>query len=223
MSAQSYRAHKITTPIVVDGNLDERSWEVGDWTALNENSSGSQPDSEGTFAIVWDDQFLYLGYRFSDSNILSTIDTRDARVWIQDVAEIFFSPVETERIYYEFQFNPRNNWRDVVILHNKNTGKIQPLAAWDSKATVRANVHGTLENNQDTDKGWTLEVSIPFEDIWLAPNTPPLPGDRWRMNVFRIDYGLEAPELTAWNPTRGASFHVPAKFGTLVFTESQDN
>ena len=95
--------------------------------------------------------------------------------------------------------------------------QINPLAEWDSSIQLRAVVRGTLENNQDQDQGWTLEVAIPFEDLWLAPNIPPKPGDQWRVNVFRIDYGLERMELSAWNPTNGPSFHIPAKFGTLIF------
>lgn len=215
--AQTYECRRITSPVVVDGALDDSVWKRANWVPLRENENGTPPDSQGKFSVLWDSQNLYLAYDFDDRNILTTIDTRDARLWIQDVAEIFIDPLQTEQIYYEFQFNARNNWRDVVVIHRGVDHQINPLAEWDSPIRVGAVVRGTLENNQDQDQGWTLEVAIPFESLWLAPNIPPKPGDQWRVNVFRIDYGLEKPELSAWNPTNGPSFHTPAKFGTLIF------
>ena len=52
---------------------------------------------------------------------------------------------------------------------------------------------------------------------------PPLPGDRWRFNLFRIERpgGPQAPEkdvvAVAWSPTGEPSFHVPRAFRDLVF------
>ncbi|HUV14447.1 MAG TPA: carbohydrate-binding family 9-like protein [Acidobacteriota bacterium] len=215
--AQTYDCRRITSPVVVDGALDDSVWQTANWVSLRKNESGDTPDSQGKFSILWDSRNLYLAYDFVDHNILTTIDTRDARLWIQDVAEIFIAPLQSEKIYYEFQFNARDNWRDVVVIHRGVDHQINPLAEWDSSIKLGAVVRGTLENNQDQDQGWTLEVAIPFEDLWLVPNIPPKSGDQWRVNVFRIDYGLESTELSAWNPTNGPSFHVPTKFGTLIF------
>jgi hypothetical protein len=53
---------------------------------------------------------------------------------------------------------------------------------------------------------------------------PPRPGDIWHFNVFRIKRpgGPARPAenvvLSAWSPTGTPSFHVPAAFGSLVFS-----
>ncbi|MDA2930102.1 carbohydrate-binding family 9-like protein [Acidobacteria bacterium AH-259-O06] len=215
----TYKCWRVDSPITVDGKFDEPVWKQAPWTELKENDSGDQPLMQGKFAMLWDSRYLYLAYDLVDRNILSTIDHRDALLWIQDVAEIFIDPLQSEQIYYEFQFNPRDNFRDLVVMHRGTGSDIYPLGEWASATLVKAIVTGTLDDNQDNDRGWTLEVAIPFSDLWLAPHIPPREGDRWRMNVFRIDYGLKEPELSAWNPTRGPSFHIPTKFGTLLFKQ----
>lgn len=218
--AQTYECSRIRSEIVIDGFLAESDWRRAKWVVLRKNDSGGPTQSTGKFALLWDSQNLYLGYDFEDLNILSTITTRDARLWIQDVAEIFITPFESERVYYEFQFSPLKNWRDVVVLHRGLEHRINPLSEWNASVRLQVRVKGTLQNNQDRDQGWALEAAIPFEDLWLAPNIPPKPGDTWHMNVFRIDYGLEMAELSAWIPTLGPSFHTPSRFGVLVFREA---
>lgn len=216
--AQEYKCVRVGSPVEIDGVFDEQTWRLAHWVLLKRND-GKRSLLESRVALLWDDSKIYIGYDFQDPNILSTITTRDARVWIQDVAELFLTPLESERIYYEFQFSPLANWRDVVILHKGVGSIINPLAEWDANVRLSASISGTLDNNQDQDQRWALEVSIPFEDLWLARRVPPRPGDKWRVNIFRIDYGLEQPELSSWNPTLGPSFHDPTRFGTLLFVE----
>ena len=43
------------------------------------------------------------------------------------------------------------------------------------------------------------------------------PGDAWRVNLYRIDQYEGQQELYAWSPTLCETFHVPGRFGELVF------
>jgi hypothetical protein len=55
------------------------------------------------------------------------------------------------------------------------------------KTAVR--VEGTLNDNSDIDKGWSLEVSIPWASLALLAGEralPPAPGDIWRMFLGRF-------------------------------------
>jgi hypothetical protein len=55
-----------------------------------------------------------------------------------------------------------------------------------------------------------------MEDIVTAPHRPLLPGDRWRMNLYRGEQ-LPKPAGLAWSPTLRDDFHIPQRFGELVF------
>jgi len=62
-----------------------------------------------------------------------------------------------------------------------------------------------------------VEFAIPFTALGVPP---PQPGDRWGLNVARqrVGEGKQSgtTEMTAWSVTYN-SFHVPDRFGTLIF------
>ena len=65
-----------------------------------------------------------------------------------------------------------------------------------------------------------LRNCFAVDDIATAPNRPPRPGDRWRMNLFRVDRRPEVAEL-AWSPTLQDDFHILRRFGELVFADRE--
>jgi hypothetical protein len=64
----------------------------------------------------------------------------------------------------------------------------------------------------DRHKSWTAEVRIPLAAL---NDHPPKTGDRWRVNLYRIDRAHKA--FLAMNPTLSGSFHTPERFGWLEF------
>ena len=80
-------------------------------------------------------------------------------------------------------------------------------------------VDGTLDNRDDIDRGWTVELAIPFRSLGRCT---PEPGEEWRGNLYRIDRFPPPMEFQAWSPTLRdpANFHVPAHFGTILFTRN---
>ncbi len=69
---------------------------------------------------------------------------------------------------------------------------------------------------------WTLEIALPFSEIGRKHKTPAV-GEEWRANFYRIDYGGKIPEMICWSPTilDPPSFHVPERFGKLLFVEKR--
>ena len=63
-------------------------------------------------------------------------------------------------------------------------------------------------------KVWTVEMRMPLE---VLSATPPQPGARWRLNLYRCDVANRA--YLAWSPTLKGTFHAPEKFGVLEFGE----
>jgi len=78
---------------------------------------------------------------------------------------------------------------------------------------------GTLDERHDLDNRWTVEVALPFSQIGRGGRAPK-ESERWRANFYRIDRADEG-EFSCWSPTLSdpPSFHVPGRFGYLVFSE----
>jgi hypothetical protein len=90
---------------------------------------------------------------------------------------------------------------------------------WESTGLQHAvSVDGHLNQRDQEDRSWTVEMAIPLVDLATAPHIPPLEGDRWRVNLYRIDRAADGDEYSAWSPTWEINYHVPSRFGEIVFS-----
>ena len=112
--------------------------------------------------------------------------------------------------------DPGLTFQQYRTLRDSNT--VADLAAY---STVRLNlsVDGSVDGKEG-DKEWTCEIALPMEDIVPAPNIPPKPGDRWRLNLYRVEK-MPARAGLAWSPTLRNDFHMPEMFGYIVFSSGQ--
>ncbi|GAA4465814.1 hypothetical protein GCM10023189_46990 [Nibrella saemangeumensis] len=87
-------------------------------------------------------------------------------------------------------------------------------------------VDGTLNDNSDIDRGWCLELAIPWQSLtWLANgrSLPPQPGDRWRMFLGRFQKltvsGTEVQPHPAMVMTPHGIYdtHLPERWSTIEF------
>jgi hypothetical protein len=87
---------------------------------------------------------------------------------------------------------------------------------------LAVNIRGTLNITGDEDKGWNLEVAIPWRAFAdLADNPVPKPGDRWIANLNRWDGTEPNRRLSQWSDSglTRPNPHNPDRFGHLLFTE----
>lgn len=87
-------------------------------------------------------------------------------------------------------------------------------------------IDGTLNDHTDIDRGWRLEISIPWTSLtWLANgrSLPPQPGDVWRMFLGRFQKmtvsGTEVQPHPAMVMTPHGVYdtHQPEKWTEVVF------
>jgi hypothetical protein len=86
---------------------------------------------------------------------------------------------------------------------------------------IETAVRGTLNERDDVDEGWSLEVAIPWENFEELSRRPPIAGAVWEANLNRWD-GVEPDRrMSIWSDPeqRTAWPHVPSRFGEMVFTE----
>ena len=61
--------------------------------------------------------------------------------------------------------------------------------ATTNSRSMQVRIDGTLNDDSDVDRGWSEEISIPWESLaLLAPSrsVPPRPGDEWTMFLGRF-------------------------------------
>jgi carbonic anhydrase/acetyltransferase-like protein (isoleucine patch superfamily) len=212
------RCRRASGPIVVDGSLDEAAWSRAEAVHLLLAGDGEAPRLTTEVRLCWDDRYLYAAFSCKDTDIWGSYTQRDEPLYDEEVVELFLSPTNDLRHYFEFELSPRNTLFDAKVFSPEGDRRSMLLdVEWNAEGMQTAvRVAGTLDTRTDVDLGWIAEIAIPFADLGLAG--PPSPGDTWRANFYRIERG-EVEEFSAWSPTLKvpADFHVPARFGTLQF------
>ena len=175
---------------------------------LRENLTGAAPQQATEVRVAWAAEELRVLFHAHDTHPWATITQRDGPLWEEEVVEVFLDPVGDGECYFEIEVNPLNTVLDLVLRRNRSGYKKD--FAWKCEGFRSATAR--------TADGWAAELAIPFRSLAADP---PHPGGRWRANFLRIDRPPGQPrELSAWSPTRRATFHTPKRFGGLRFAEA---
>jgi len=86
---------------------------------------------------------------------------------------------------------------------------------------LATHIDGTLNVTGDTDKGWSLEVAIPWHNFFELAGTeaPPQPGTIWTAQLNRWD-GVDPNRCLSqwcWSGLDWPGPHNPSRFGKLKF------
>ena len=209
-----YEVLRVHSPIRVDGRLDEPAWGAARGVGPFVRNRDGAPVPNGTEAkVLYDERFLYFSFRSEDTNVWATMRRRDQHLWHEEVVEVFLQADARVPNYIELEVNPLGTLLDIYLLDRR---KNLPYESWNSAGLRWAvRVEGKVDGRPG-DRGWTCEIALPLEDVATAPHLPPRPGDRWRMNLYRVE-SRPAPLGLAWSPTLEGDFHVPSMFGEITF------
>jgi cellulose/xylan binding protein with CBM9 domain len=139
-----------------------------------------------------------------DDRTVATLTKRDDPLWKEDVYEVFLSPLDPPRVYFEFEVNPLGTLFDARV-------ESPDLVRATMCADPAWNCSGFSARVRRAENAWSALLRIP-----LAPMAQGPWPRAWRANFYRIDRG-DADEFSAWSPTHAdpPDFHVPSRFGTL--------
>ena len=215
----TYTIKRATGKIVIDGVLKERDWKaaksVGDFVF----PWWKEGKKEQTIAkLLWDDENLYVAFQCEDAHIWAVHTQRDDPVSRDDCAEVFFAPDPSDvRTYFNFEFNVLGTLLDRAPYNNRSS-------KWNAEGLqVACVIDGTLNDDSDEDRGWVMEIALPFRNLVdFAPHTPPRNGDTWRLNLNRCG-GKTDLQYSQWSSsaTEKAQFHVPERFGIVRFSSKK--
>lgn len=214
---------KLQGDIKLDGKPDEPVWQQALTITPFLQNLASEPSRVKTEVKLWyDDKNLYIGWICEDPDIQATYKNHDATLWDEEVVECFITPKD-RTVYYELQWNPLGTTFDALITNTLKPDGWSEKMKGDWKWTANGMKHavfvdGTVGNSNDTDKGWQVEVIIPFSALGVA--TPKM-NDTWFGNFFRYCRDKQKPdELLSANPTTKPSFHEPSRFMEIHFWNS---
>lgn len=204
--------------IKLDGKLDEPSWSKATLSSKLVNTlNGDAAEPTVNVRTLWDDKQLYVAFEVADDFLKSTFTKDDDHLWEQDCIEIMADPDGDGKNYFELQVSPANKHFDTRYDSRRVP---QPFGHmdYDAKLSSGVAVRGKL-NDDDTDQGYTVELAIPWEafSVGDAKQAAPKPGESFRVNFYVMDARKEGIRAVGWSPPRVGDFHVPAKFGKLVF------
>jgi len=215
---------RASAPITIDGVASESVWATAATSPELATAEGSgDPVGKAIAKLTWDEQFLYAFVSITDSDVWSEYKNHDDPLWKQDCVELFIDADANRRGYVELQVNPNNATFDSWFA----TTRAQPGdPSWDSGMLTAVKLRGTAEPG-DTDQGWDVEIAIPWQavrgrDDAMAVRLPPEIGDRWRLNLVRVDVrtGDKSPEASSWNRITSADFHALDRMLVAVFADA---
>ncbi|MDB4963682.1 MAG: putative lipoprotein [Myxococcales bacterium] len=203
-------------PIAIDGMALDEGWmgvaQSPDWLTAE---GSPEPVGKATGRMTWDEQNLYVFANVVDSEVFSEFKNQDDPLWKQDAIEMFIDADGNRRGYVELQVNPNNATFDSWFAQGRAAKGDE---AWDSGMVTAVK----LNPNQ----GWDVEIAIPWaaikgKDDAMSVRLPPQVGDRWRMNLVRVDKKTAAqnPTASSWNRITYQDWHGLDRMLTVVFAD----
>jgi len=176
----------------IDGNLDDNCWKEAVKTPMEFlNKPNAKPSQLTDVLLSWDSKNLYVGFRCFEEN-MDKVKTqpKGEMVWLNECVEILFDPRGT-----------------------KNDSKHIILDSYRRIYTSSLSTEGIEAAVSFSDKAWTAELLIPFDNISFSPAA----GKSLNINFNREN--LIHKEYSTWAPLIG-DFNKPYYFGSIYFHKS---
>ncbi len=222
-------AKYITEPVKLDGKLDEGAWTnapayslslpLKSYSTLPESMQknlGDKLQEKGKVKLLWDDNYLYVGAEFEDSDVMQEGNEDQAHLYgTGDLIEVFLKPAKAN-YYWEIYGTPNNKKTWYAF---PSRGRIVFPACGNYKPEnfkVAATTDGTLNNWKDKDKSWTIEMAIPIKELTVYGAKFDNSAE-WTILLARYNYSvyLQKPELSAYPQLSNVNWHIYEEYARL--------
>ena len=212
----TYDAPRARGPLVIDGVLDEATWEHAPrMERFVHTMSGAQAEPASRARLSWDGDALYVAFEVEDDFLRCDLEGHDPHLWEQDTVEIMVDPDGDGRNYFEMQLSPTDQVFDTRYASRRVPGPFG-VTSWDSGLRGRCVVRGAVNDDAD-DEGYTAELAIPWSAF--TGHAPPRAGETWRVALYVLDVRRDGWRGVGWSPPLVGDFHVPERFGRVRFTD----
>src|SRR5262249_386179 len=153
-----------SSPVTVDGRLDEPAWRDAAWTEdfvdMAAPTGSSAPRTR--VKMAWDADNLYIAAEIAEPQLWAEMTKHDSPPFQENAFEFFIDPDGDNHEYYEFEINALNTTWDLFLPRPYRDGG-RGLSDWEILG-LKSAVHldGTLNDPSDVDRGWTIEIAVPW-------------------------------------------------------------
>ena len=183
--------------IEIDGHLTEEAWSqtqmIDDFT--QQSPAEGQPISERTeVRILYDTEKLYIGFECYDSQpdkIVANEMRRDGQLWQNDNVYIMLDTYGDKRQCFFFRTNALGALSDTAV----TDGGENLNGSWDCIWEAAGRHH---------EKGWTVEIAIPFNQLRFKKNDSMVWGVNFGRNIQRTNetsQWIQVPRSQSWPGT----------------------
>ncbi len=242
-SPRRYLCRKTELPVIIDGKIDDDSWMEPwiEWTHYFVDIKGEdEPDPrfKTRAKMMWDDDYFYLAADISESSVWASVVDRDGPVYQDNDLELFIDPDGDSHEYFEIGINAFGTVRDVFMVRPYRDGG-PAIVNWDIDGLKSAvSVDGTVNDPEDRDRKWIVEMAIPWKALGEAAHkrVPPDEGDIWAINISRVEHDVkvedgryvkatdpetgrpEPEQIWVWSQQGISNMHYPEMWGLVKFS-----
>ena len=224
-----YKVSRAREAVSIDGKMDEPSWKNAEVQSLNYFFRLDKPveKQNSKFRMLWDDTNLYLFYECEDTSLTARETNFDGRTYMDDCAEFFVVPVpDSIYMHFGFEINITEVRYDYLVLWKYYNNRTFFISGYNPEYKVKAICDGTINNDKDKDKGWSMEFAIPFSAFSnISSVTRPKPGARWAFQAVRQDRNSVDDRFRSTSTLfpiyiYRLDVHQPNRFGLFEFTDN---
>ena len=186
--------------MAIDGKLEEQGWVKASWQGdfiQYEPSEGKAPGQKTEFAILLDENYIYVGFKSWDTNPDSIVQRLTNRDHIDgDLVAIQFDSYYDKRTAFSFFVNAAGIKQDFII---SNDGENEDNT-WDPIWQVKT--------SRDQ-LGWYAEMRIPLTQLRFGGNSE----QSWGVQAGRMLFRKQ--EVSIWQPSSKKTSGWVSQFGEL--------
>ena len=247
-----YRCQRVARPIRTDGSLSDPLWRDLPWTDDFVDITGDaalRPRFRTRARMAWDDTYFYIAAELEEPHVWGTITEKNAVMFEDNDFEVFIDPDGDGLDYYEFEINALGSIWELHLPRPYADGGVPNLGCNIDGLRSSVRVDGTINDPSDEDRGWRVEIAIPWAGLGTYHKDgvcPPRPGDVWRVNFSRVQWRHEIvdgryvripphgtpiaeslnpeeqdhPEDNwVWSPQGAVNMHLPLRWGDVEFVD----
>lgn len=219
-------------PDALTGRADADAWQLAPWSDPFVDIEGALrrcPHLQTQMKMLWDETHLYIAAWMEEPCVWATLTERDSVIFQDNDFEVFLDPDGDALNYFEFEINAFGTVWDLFLAKPYRDGGSADNS-WDSQSTVAVFVDGTLNDPAVADRGWGVEIAMPWAGFASrAPVLPPTEGSKWRINFSRVQWYTRivegkiekipghAEENWVWSPQGVVDMHQPEHWGVVEF------
>ena len=195
-----YPSNCTKNELSIDGKLDEPDWQKATWLddfTQYEPSEGKKPSQKTEFAILLDENSIYVGFKCWDNHPDSIVQRLTRRDEMDgDFVAVQFDSYFDKRTAFSFMANAAGIKNDFII---SNDGENEDNT-WDPIWLVKT--------SRD-DKGWYAEIKIPLTQLRFEGNAE----QTWGLQIGRSLFRKQ--EVSLWQASSRKTSGWVSQYGEL--------